>query len=242
MFKKMKMRSFVVGFLVALLIGNFGFAETAKKTLNAVYNNIKIIIDGIEITPRDANGNRIEPFVVADTTYLPVRVIAEALGQPVEWDAEKNAVVIGTKKTESGNIGITELIKTRPKYSGEGQIGDIEAFEVLQQRQSGENAIRYGDATFLLNGDFKRLTGKFAVPDGSKNYGHLEIYADKKLIFDTKDYAKKDGIIATGHFDDILPGSKVIPIDLDLIGVEKLYMRAYSCGIFYNVGFEPLNK
>ena len=39
----------------------------------------------------------VAPFVKADRTFVPVRFIAETLGQPVDWDEGTQTVTIGEK-------------------------------------------------------------------------------------------------------------------------------------------------
>ncbi len=98
MFNKDKIKGFVSGLCVALVISSGTvFADSLSKTVTAVYNNIKIVIDGKEITPKDANGNTVEPFIIDGTTYLPVRAVSEALGKEVDWDGTSNTVYIGKK-------------------------------------------------------------------------------------------------------------------------------------------------
>ena len=87
-----KARVAVIGAAAALAL-SFGVAATTgdvQKTLS--YNDIKITLNGQEITPTDANGQYVEPFIIDGTTYLPVRGIASALGLEVGWDAATKTV------------------------------------------------------------------------------------------------------------------------------------------------------
>lgn len=70
-------------------------ASTVTKTLTATYADIKLVVNGTAVTPTDANGNVVEPFACDGTTYLPVRAVANALGQDVKWDGETNTIYIG---------------------------------------------------------------------------------------------------------------------------------------------------
>lgn len=71
-------------------------ADTIKKQMiEANYMGIKLVVNGIEVTPTDATGHEVEPFASNGTTYLPVRAVAAALGQDVEWDGENMTVYIG---------------------------------------------------------------------------------------------------------------------------------------------------
>lgn len=239
MIKKERIKGFVAGIALAtVLMSTSVFAQTYKKQLTAVYNDIKIVIDGVRITPKDGDGKKVDPFVVQGTTYLPVRAVAEALGKPVKWDSKSNSVIIGTEKTASGNIGITELIKSRPNYYGEKNkafVGDIDSFKVLQKTYSGENTIfgksyypwsfYYGDhLKLLLNSDFKKLTGKIAIPDDGKE-GIIIIKVNGEEVLRTK----------------VERGGEVVPIELDLLGANELEIQNNYVN-FFNVELEPINK
>ena len=82
---------------LSLAANVFAFTDTVKQ-LEAHFSGIKLNIDGVEITPKDANGNVVEPFIVDGTTYLPVRAVAEALGKEVSWDGETRTVSLGEPK------------------------------------------------------------------------------------------------------------------------------------------------
>jgi hypothetical protein len=96
----MRAKDFVIGVLCgALMFGGISaaFAASGAKTISASYGDIKIYVNQNRIEPRDANGNAVEPFISDGTTYLPVRAVAEALGQEVSWDGDTKSVYIGTR-------------------------------------------------------------------------------------------------------------------------------------------------
>lgn len=97
--KKGNFRSFVSGILATVfcagLIGTAS-ASVGQRTMVADYQNIRITLDGVELTPTDANGNIVEPFSVDGTTYLPVRAIGNAMGLGVNWDGSTGTVVLST--------------------------------------------------------------------------------------------------------------------------------------------------
>ena len=261
MISKERIKGMVTGAILSTtVISTVVFASPVKKQLNAVYNNIQLIVDGIEIVPQDPDGKRVDPFVVAGTTYVPVRAISQALGKPVKWDSQKNAVIIGMDKTSNGNIGITKLIETLPPYNDNdyymAKIGDVvdlydyrgltsnaHNFEVLQKTYSAKNSFSSPatasetEAVFLLNGNFKAIKGKFAVPDKQEVAGGLQIFADDKLIFETSEEFMGNGYI----FEDknkTVKGNKVFDVEVSLIGVEQLKLVALGSGKFFNVEFE----
>jgi len=90
-----RLQGIVIGFILAIfLTGTVAYAATGTKTLQASYNSIKIVIDGELITPKDAAGKVVEPFIADGTTYLPVRALATAFGKNVIWEQETNTVYI----------------------------------------------------------------------------------------------------------------------------------------------------
>ena len=54
-------------------------ASSSRKA-DLYYRDIKITLDGKQLTPTDVNGNAVDPFIIDGTTYLPVRAVSEALG------------------------------------------------------------------------------------------------------------------------------------------------------------------
>jgi acetyl esterase/lipase len=86
----------VAGVLIgAALVGGAVAVAADSQTLNVVFDNIKLVVNGGEVTPKDANGKAVDPFISDGTTYLPVRAISEALGEPVSWDSGAKTVYIG---------------------------------------------------------------------------------------------------------------------------------------------------
>jgi len=91
-----KLKGIVVGIVIGALSVPAVFATVGTVTKELHYKDIKIELNGEEITPKDANGNYVEPFIIDGTTYLPVRGVADALGLDVAWNASANTVVLGS--------------------------------------------------------------------------------------------------------------------------------------------------
>jgi hypothetical protein len=82
-----------------LLSGATAFAAARTENITISFNGIRLVVNGTEVTPRDGAGNVVEPFIWNGTTYLPVRAIATALGQEVDWDGNTQTVYIGHRDT-----------------------------------------------------------------------------------------------------------------------------------------------
>lgn len=91
-------------------------ASTVTKTLTATYADIKLVVNGIAVTPTDVNGTVVEPFACDGTTYLPVRAVANALGEDVKWDGETKTIYIG----EIPGQGTNWMKKLPPYEVGHG--------------------------------------------------------------------------------------------------------------------------
>lgn len=92
----MKKRRILVAVLCcAFALVTAAYATNATKTIQAAYMSIKLVIDGVPVTPKDSNGTTVEPFIYNGTTYLPVRAVGEALGKQVGWDGKTKTVYIG---------------------------------------------------------------------------------------------------------------------------------------------------
>lgn len=114
---KNKINKVVIGtIIVTLITSTIVFAGWRVQVVERFYKDIKIVLNGKEIIVKDANQNKIEPFIIEGTTYLPVRGIASALGISVEWDSKNNKVILNSE-----NNNISEIID---KTSEEPIVGE----------------------------------------------------------------------------------------------------------------------
>ena len=97
-----------ISVVLVLLLATTAFATVGSRTAELVYNNIKVMINGKEVTPTDANGNAVEPFIINGTTYLPVRGVASALGMNVGWDDTTKTVTLDNPGVFQGGVTVYE--------------------------------------------------------------------------------------------------------------------------------------
>ena len=183
MMKKLTRTRILSLVVVAGLLCGTAFAASAVTTrvIEANYMGIRIVVDGKEITPTDANGNVVEPFASNGTTYLPVRAIGEALGKEVTWDGDTATVYVGQVPGQADSwMKPYEVNKWSTIYDG----SDPKAFiteGVLLQDMSGVSAT----ASYALwNTDLKYSAMTFTVGhvDGSSDDdATLEVYLDGEL-------------------------------------------------------------
>jgi hypothetical protein len=198
-------RGFVSGIIFTVLVISLavtGFASTGTKTLQASYNNIKLYVDGNLITPKDASGNAVEPFISGGTTYLPVRAIGEALGKSVDWDGATQSVYIGSKTggttpETTTPVGTAYLTDAAPAYQSSSmdrykeyseKSGSIKSFAVSGVKyvngctwEDYSNQER-GWSLYNLNGAYHTISGMIGHVDGTgMGSGTLNIFYDGVL-------------------------------------------------------------
>ena len=173
----------------ALLCGTAVAASTiTSRTITAQYMGIQIVVDGVAVTPKDANGNVVEPFVSEGTTYLPVRAIGEALGKEVTWDGSTATVYVGEAPGQA-----TDWMKKLPPYqvSTNTKIFDgsdpksymtISGNKIAQGVQMSGGYKNEGYAIWNTNLQYDTMTFTIGHVDGSKEYKiSLDVYLDGEL-------------------------------------------------------------
>ena len=67
---KERFQGLIAGVLIgATITGGVVFATTDTKTIEVLYNNIKVYKDNVLCELKDANGTTVEPFIYNGTTY-----------------------------------------------------------------------------------------------------------------------------------------------------------------------------
>jgi hypothetical protein len=221
-------RGFVSGIIFTVLVISLavtGFASTGTKTIQASYNNIKLYVDGNLITPKDASGNAVEPFISGGTTYLPVRAIGEALGKTVDWDGATQSVYVG--KRPGGEIYLVEAMKP---YELEAAYEEFSGGKTMQI--GGEIfhngftlAGAYGERSvyFNLNNQYSLLSGVIG-PIGGAEGSTVNIFADGRLFWTL----------------DITAGQLPEYFLLDVSGVKQLKFEHHRISMYETMGFAEL--
>lgn len=89
----------VVLSLFAGFVGGVGAAD-GLETITATLNyNVKFRINDSNWIPKNADGDYAPPITYKGTTYIPVRLVAEALNIPINWDGATSTVLINSSPT-----------------------------------------------------------------------------------------------------------------------------------------------
>lgn len=125
--KKIIIATMVFGMAVT---GSAGvYAGTKLQKISAYLNHsIGFKVNGTAFTPVDNKGKVVAPITYNNTTYLPVRAVADALKVPVTFDAVNNQVVLGAGgSVETSKDGLTSI-----QYSTAQKTDMINAFANFQ--------------------------------------------------------------------------------------------------------------
>jgi hypothetical protein len=209
--------------VVFLGAGQGALAGSLKltKPVTAVYQNIKIYVDGVGLT--DLPVVRLEE---KGAVMVPVRTLAEALGKPVVWNEGARSIYIGTPPV-SGTV-TTAPIPTRPVF--------LEDLKVLRNvgpfyhRQSSNLMVagrkfthgvvveltkgREAETVLELGGKYSLLKGYHGVEDSTQNSSGSYVLA---ILTDDHEIYKSP---------QMNPAQYSLPIQLELKGVKRLTIRA----------------
>ena len=117
------MKKKLIYVLSLALVLSIGFsvgaiASNGTKSATLYYRDIKVTLDGEKLTPKDVDGNYVEPFIIDGTTYLPVRGISNALGLDVDWDGASGTVILTTPTNISSGTVLFEKNDIKITYLG----------------------------------------------------------------------------------------------------------------------------
>ena len=182
---KKRLQGLVAGVLIGtMLTSGMALAKQASETINVIYDNIKILIDGEEYQPKDANGNVVEPFIYNGTTYLPVRAIANAFDKEVGWSAETMTVSLGSQKFEWLNK--QSHIDYQPEYCGSSEFTLIDNGIRLYQSGGGVwheyEMFPKQTVTYKINGDYSKFVATLYNNESNGAGTKVTFYGDNKKI------------------------------------------------------------
>lgn len=197
--KSRNTRSFLCGMLAATLLSGLVGTAMAANLVNKelYYNDIKVRLNGKTLNPTDANGNKVEPFVIDGTTYLPIRAVGEALGLNVSWDGATSTVILGNDpefKQPAAWLGEMTTFEGDASESVAEKVG-LFAGTANDGSQYERVYTPSTEVSYLLKGQYKEFTGTFFLAEAYKNGNHgsdsysvaqIQVYVDDVLVFTSK--------------------------------------------------------
>lgn len=180
--------SFVAGAILFSSIGNF---NVGAERIDVNYGIKDIKIDNISQMPDQ------KPFTYKGTTFVPLRFIAEKLGQPIKYDAATQTVFIGEFDGDSVYLGSSmthaDYDVTALSYEyGNGSktitdnLGNEHNQFLLLKYQPSMTENPSGEFSFDLNKKYTKFKASIGFTKGNDlvdNPIRVNIYADEKRIY-----------------------------------------------------------
>lgn len=185
-------KKFITGFIAgAITFSSIGAFAAGGKVIEVFYNIKDIKIDNISQKPTQ------QPFSYNGTTFVPLRFIADQLGQPVKFDSKSQTIYIGQFDGEKVYLGDGEKHSDHDTtaLSFEYSNGSKSVKDKLNKEHSKYLLLKYEPTmkekpsakfTFDLN---KNYTKFFTTIGFTKDSGEIDkpiqvrIYADDKRIY-----------------------------------------------------------
>ena len=110
--KNMKRKSLIaLAVAVVLLIGVFcipAYAADSKTVTAQLSPHYTIIVDGVERTFYNVNGQEVHPISYQNTTYLPLRAIGELMDKNVDWNQDTKTATLSGSRNGSVTRGVAD--------------------------------------------------------------------------------------------------------------------------------------
>lgn len=124
--KRMRLKGLLTGACITVLVLGLAIPAVAKssnRTVQAVYNNIKLIINGKTVVTKDKNGKQLQPVLIDGVAYIPAQSVSDALKTKLTWNSSTKTVTLTSKAgsiapDESGFIGLEKAKSIALKHAG----------------------------------------------------------------------------------------------------------------------------
>ena len=209
-------------------------ARDGRTTIEVVYRNIQLMVEGVRVPVPAEN----EPFIYGGRTYVPLRLVSEALGYDVDWDEYTSTVIIG-EASESLFLSQLKPYEHTPLRGFEAITYDSEA-NMMMNRQRYNTGIQIAKRVvrterenhplalkFNLGGKYTQLTGLIGYDDNSERPEGMVVsfYGDDLLIrrMDLNHLESRPT-----HLDLDVSGVTVLTIELDVPPQRGLDVMHYE--------------
>lgn len=201
-------RGFLIGLLLSILLLGIAHGKDYQEQIEVQFNLIRLTVNGEEV--------QADNILYKDTTYVPIRAVAEMLGKEVTWDQE----------TRTAGINDSEEVEIEPrsKYRN-GRFGFSveypEEWEIYPESQNGDGCFLYKDEDVMLS-----ASGIFIITGDFESLVEANNPIEKEVI-DIKGAEKAYRISYYNEID----GSYIVETTAENNGIK------YSCTAIYRDGY-----
>ena len=225
-----KLLVIIPGILICLFFtGRLVFAKQGTEVIEAIYNDIKLYVDGLLITPKDKDGSIVEPFIYNGTVYLPLHAIGEAFGEFVEWDGSTFSVYVG-ERNDTDKYLSEHLVAYQvggngyyPYAISDGKSFSLSGIKYYRGVVGANHGGGPGWGLYNLNGQFKSISGIIGHVDGTNTKDSVvKFYLDGKL---KEEYYLKGDDLAQSFTIDV-SGALQMKIEFGMGSTDGQYALA----------------
>lgn len=158
-----------------VITGDIPGTSSGTKQVDITYRDIKIVLNGKQLELEGAGGTMEEPFIMGGTTYLPIRIIGEALGLEVAWNGTTKTVIIKSTAHEEDNQPPVISCEIGKQYSTESGYG-VKVLSAETSKVKGVNTFTFRYSLENLTSDQYLYEDTFTIgfTDGtSTNQGGI---------------------------------------------------------------------
>ncbi len=199
-----KVRTFLVGFLTAVILMGLALPAIAAGgtvTWDSVFVGVDVVIDGEKAEAKDENGAPLEAVLYKGTTYVPVQMMAEALGLDLNWDQDSRTVYLGAgapEEPEPEPAGDEQYIGTYRLSSlmgfsvellaamSELEVDVLQEIFVIELKADGVGILRmeedYGVVSWTVEGETLILSVEDESIEGTIKDGVITLVIDDTSI------------------------------------------------------------
>jgi len=200
MMKKSVFGVVVLGMTVAWAGGVYAGSNLQKITAY-LNGNLDIQVNGTHFIAKDGNGNKLSPITYENTTYLPVRAVADAVNVPIDYDASKQQIRIGTGTTapSAGDLSAISYTAAQVKAIKAAFAGFETAYAPTKMTQGDayQKAVGTGDGVNLV---FDHMNVNVSPRDYSAGYESQEVTLSNGVK--AKWYTPSDTAMLSFQMDD----------------------------------------
>lgn len=198
--------------------------DVVKKQVEILTGNIKVYLNGKELSLTDFNNNRVEPIMYNGELYLPVTATAKSLGLNVEYNSGNNSVLLGYSPINhlkpDNLLQDAKIIKGSKPYSISSNHKNNKSLDLITDNfDNNYKDYIYGldnKTTFLLNSKYQEFTTTIVYRQGLENL--KKAYKLKFLVNDKEVYESKV----------FYPDTRPENVKIDLFAGDKLEIQIYS--------------
>ncbi|MCX7747946.1 MAG: copper amine oxidase N-terminal domain-containing protein [Clostridia bacterium] len=199
---KERVKGFIAGGIVVGLLSTSGFAAPVRKNITAVYDKIKIFINGADKTPYQ---EEMKPFIVNGRTFISLRYASEVLGKKVLWNSATKSVFI----SDTGNTKEDVYFYTQPYIKSDKNLVFDSGRKLLYCEYNldvwgGTNVDKVEDGkgyverkiVYNMDGLSKKVFGTLKMIDDSNGIaeGKVTIYNEKNVKIYESPFIRKSSL------------------------------------------------